>query len=573
MTAYTSFPDLAPPQASHGAAALDRCRADTEGTFAGAGNNLADALDELRGIEGQFDALRRSFGADVGTRLHDSTATTIAAFGGLRTALDGIVADSDLLASTMRRLAADVGELDRVVRTIANVAINARIQGNQLVPPRPQVSAFLARLDEMATAAEEALARVKDSTGTVANGIDALSASGLEVHGRIDRQLLPALLDIAQDGQRMLDRQDEMSRVTADLGADTAAISRDVGRLITGLQIGDSTRQRLERAQEVLDPRTTDAGIAESRAQRAHLAAALLRGAATDAAPELRSGLSALQDFATRTVAAIDRARRFYLSPDNDAAARADCLTSLLPGLLVSLSGMRDRAAGLAGGFETILHLEKVLTGIAHQMRLSGLNAVLICAKLGEDGRPLRELAQWLRVLTDESDAIVARLQARLTEARRLTDCVGQTRVEQIDRDLSVISAAAGSLVTLVADGRATLSEAARAFDRAGRSIPARLGEAQALLVGYLDRLPAIERVADGLDLQARQHPDVADPAARDLASDCLARLRGCYTMAAERRIHDAFCSDAAPSKGAAAPEAAPAQVEPAEQDLDDILF
>jgi hypothetical protein len=87
-----------------------------------------------------------------------------------------------------------------------------------------------------------------------------------------------------------------------------------------------------------------------------------------------------------------------------------------------------------------ILQHESSLRRIAHEIRLSGVNAVIICAKLGEDGRALRELAHWLRELTDESDEIIPRLQTVLGECRDTLHTLTEEQVAGLETLLARFS-------------------------------------------------------------------------------------------------------------------------------------
>ena len=229
---------------------------------------------------------------------------------------------------------------------------------------------------------------------------------------------------------------------------------------------------------------------------------------------------------------------------------------------------MRSRADDLRGRLDVILKHEATIRQIAQQVRLSGLNAVLICAKLGKEGRSLRELAQWLRTLTDESDAIVQRLQVSLDDTRQRTREAGQAGVDRLEEALSGFIGDAEALNGAMVQIDAVVTETARGFDAAGKELPLRLGHAAARLSDFRAALGDLDPFLMGLAWRRMLMADPVLPFAdASLGAEVLGRLRRRYTMQQERAIHDGITG-----AGLAAPMAAPPQAS-LEEDLDDILF
>ncbi len=266
-----------------------------------------------------------------------------------------------------------------------------------------------------------------------------------ELRQELTTRVLPALSRFAVIAQRVQDGRDEMTRTSADLAARMKAVFTEVSRLIMALHSGDSTRQRLERVREiVLD--VGDHGDAALDAVLLDLARALADAAKGDAAAEIGVSVEALDLVRRSADTAMQTARQFYFGQtgqrqDAGAVASGSSDAAQLDGSIARvrrhLVAMRSRADDLRGRLDVILKHEATIRQIAQQVRLSGLNAVLICAKLGKEGRSLRELAQWLRTLTDESDAIVQRLQVSLDDTRQRTREAGQAGVDSLEEALS----------------------------------------------------------------------------------------------------------------------------------------
>ncbi|MDP2087013.1 MAG: hypothetical protein Q8K20_17605 [Gemmobacter sp.] len=554
----------------------------TETCFVDAGDSLARAVDALRETKALFARLDAALSDETGRELARLIAQTYGNVEALRADFDGFVTQSLHLRAAVRSVRVEVGELDRVVRTISSVSINARILGNALMPPRPQVNSFIERLAQMSSEAETILREVKGAVAGIGHDTDRMDQTLQELYQDLMLQVLPALARFAAVAQNVQDGRAEMTAVSADLGQQMKDVFTEVSRLIIALQTGDSTRQRLQRVQGVLAtvsaPGTPGNGL---DAVLVGLARALTDGARTDAESEVDVSIAALETVRRNADHAMQTARAFYFARagrGRDGAALAgtpDRLEQSLDRARRHLVAMRRRATALSGWLDVILKHEGRIRQIAQQVRLSGLNAVLVCAKLGEEGRSLRELAQWLRALTDESDAIVLRLQGNLADTQSRTDAAAQAGVERLELALSGFIADAESLNEAMSHIHATVADTARGFDGVGRELPVRIGQAEARLAafraaladlgGYSMMLELIGAVLGGQMARFGDGPD---------AAAMLDRLRTLYTMQQERAIHDAVVANwqGVPDAPRAAPRPVVAPVA-VEETLDDILF
>lgn len=535
-----------------------------ERSFVTAGMQLDAALTALRGLQPAFTALEDAFGPDATAALGAAVADTAAAAARVGAGLGLLLDDTGLLAARIARIQAEITALDQVIRTIAIVAVNARVQGALLVPPRPQVSAFLGRLAEMSAAAEAALAMVKDGSTTVSRDLGALGTEGQALRKLVDRQLLPALAAQGQEAETRVARQGDLAALTAARAADVAALRAEVGRIVHGLQTGDATRQRLDNAARALEPIPPHDGLG-SLGPRLRLSAVLIRGALADTRPSVVTALDALQAIRVLAAGAVGPTATGFLDRARDGADGTDLGDLELPRR--HLETMRTIVAKLAEGFGVILGLEGTLPRIAHEVRLAGLNATVICARLGHEGRGLRELAQWLHGLTDESDAIVLRLQDDIAAARDLARRLGSEQIDGLAQGLADVSAAAPRLAELTGVGIATVAAARAAVGQAGQSVPGHLNAAQSALTGFAAAGETLAGLADRLEMAGTGLPEGPDTAA---AFDW---LRARYTVPVERVLHDALARTVGAADLSADTPPPPAEAPPVDQTLDDIFF
>ncbi|MEY4983201.1 MAG: hypothetical protein RIR62_1467, partial [Pseudomonadota bacterium] len=550
---------------------LEKVLRITEESFVTAGDGLARAVDILRGTEALFARLDVTLGDETSRQLASLISETFANVEVIRADFDDFTRQSDALRVAVRGVRLEVNELDRVVRTISNVSINARIQGNGLLPPRPQVNSFIERLASMASEAEGILQEVKDAMVGIGHDTAAIDSALLELRQELMLRVLPTLSRFAAIAQKVQDGRAEMTAMSADLSGRMRGVFAEVSRLIMALQVGDSTRQRLERVREV----TGEASVAEPELEAVltDLARALADAACGDALSEVGVSLASLAEVRRNADQAMQAARLFYFSQagrgrDGNGGGDAEALEAALARVRRHLVEMRARAEALRGRLDVILRHEATIRQIAQQVRLSGLNAVLICAKLGEEGRSLRELAQWLRTLTDESDAIVQRLQVKLDETRHLASEAGQAAVDRLETALSGFIGDAEQLNGAMVQIDSVVEDTARGFDAAGRELPLRLGQAAGRLETFRAALAEVAELSLILGLRRLAMPEAAPFDEGTPGAAVLAGLRSRYTMQQERAIHDGIVG-----AGKTVSVAAPQTVAVEEDSLDDILF
>lgn len=558
----------------------------TEKCFFEAGDSLSRAVDQLHGTQALFARLEDTLGDETGRHLAQLISRTTGNIESIRADFDGFLGQNADLRMAVRGVRVEVGELDRVVRTISSVSVNARILGNALMPPRPQVIAFIEWLARMSQEAETILRDVKDAMAGIGQDSDMMDQTLQDMRQDLMQQVFPALARFAVVAQKVQAGRAEMTEFSAGLSDRMKAVFAEVSRLIVALQSGDSTRQRLQRVQDVLAAVSGEGAqaIAPRKGLDAvlhGLAAVLAEAARADAEGEVDVSIAALAVLQRDAEQAMQSARQFYFARtghNRDGASNGapDKLDESLDRVRHHLEAMRARAQGLAGRLDVITKHEATIRQIAQQVRLSGLNAVLICAKLGEEGRALRELAQWLRALTDESDTIVIRLQGRLAETRDRTEAAGQAGVDRLEQALMSFISDAQALNCAMARIDSTVTETSRGFDAAGRSLPVQISQAEASLTEFRTALGEIDGLCTMLRLQhamlaAAPHPFVQGSPEAEI----LAGLRARYTMQQERSLHDAYLAAAGhglPDSGASPVTSSPSAAS-GDEALDDIFF
>lgn len=553
----------------------------TEGAFVQAGNSLEDSLTQLQSLRTAFSALELTLGAEASLALKGQVADVTRRSADLRSGFDQFGATTRSLREIMAQIRSEVRSLNTVVSLFANISINARIQGNSLMPPRPQINSFIARLGSLSAEADDILRAVNEAMAAALDAVLEIEAAQSALSDELQQNTLPEIESFTSIARGISDDQAALHDASVQIASKMQAVSSDVGTLVMSLQIGDTLRQRLEQVHASLALATHGPN---EKALSLHMAPVLAEGAIADAMPYIDDAMAALQAVADRG-AEINRAatssafgtgalRRARSGQDAVERLEASLHTNraLFAAMQVSAQTARDQ-------IESILGYNPALQRIAQHLRMAGINAVIACARLGEEGRALRELAQWLRAMTDESDSTMERLQIVLARSRDAIFSVSQDLIVRSDENLTEFVAASTRLGGAIGHTNAVLADTSGRFDAVAADLATRLASANGALRLVRSRMIDAGPTIAVLRLLASVHPKPGVESAD--AQDYLSTLRRCYTMASERTLHDrlvaSFATDAPEGVSIETLDNAKSEPAPATSaavdDLDDILF
>ncbi len=540
-----------------------------EETFLQAGDGLGNAVDELQSLSSRIAEMEDAIGPANEAELARLIGLMDQHMATLTTDCDNFQSASGNLRGSVRSIIAEVRELDQVVRTIANITINSRIQGNSLVPPRPQVTAFIDRLSEMSEESEEILAEINDTMSTVTFDISAMEHEQQQMLSELRQKVIPEIASLSHMSAQMKESQAGLFDASKELANRSEEVSREVSRLIIALQIGDSVRQRIERIEDTLcEMDTSRPGEASVMID---LALDLWSSAKADSVAEGEAALNSLGVVLEQGQHAIRNAensafrRNPFLNETNGGGKRS--MSKWVETNHTHFDVLKTHAHTVHQRLEVIRKHEERLRRIAHQIRLSGINAVIICAKLGSDGRALRELAHWLRDLTDESDAIVHRLQKILVQARDAIHELTEVQIGGIEGCLQNFSKDSTVLTKLIDETSAIVGSTVTLFSRTARTLPTNVESAIHGMSRFIQSAGNCDHgLAQLRDFRMMFPALAAIDHLDDETVETLNSLRIKYTMESERVVHDAVLSQIEGLETAQAEQAE-------ENDEDDIFF
>ena len=142
----------------------------TEDAFVVAGNSLEDSTADIRALRTAFSELETTIGSDADAALKRHISEISDQGSAMQTGFYEIATGTIEMRRIVAGVRREVRCLGTIVRLIGNISINARIQGNSLQKPKPQIRSFVDRLGQLSAEAEAILS---DVNGAMAAALEA----------------------------------------------------------------------------------------------------------------------------------------------------------------------------------------------------------------------------------------------------------------------------------------------------------------------------------------------------------------------------------------------------------------
>lgn len=540
----------------------------TERAFLRAGSSLEQAINRferlsapLSGLSALAEAGEFAAATDEATRLEEK-AMAFAASG--RPLFDRIAA----LAAGSDALQADLGAMRQIIRTMSIVALNARVTVASLTEQNAGLEVFTSAATSQVIEASGIIGQITDTVEGMGRRLQAAAEEAESLSHLLGRHLGPALSGLRID---MAAFEAELARTTAE-GSALVKHGEEFRRAITtavmSLQIGDTTRQRLEHVAGFLEE---VAPLDAEGAMIAHLALALAAGHLRDAherhAAAIVTARAALRDSGQETAEIGRISARIATAPRHNLKHHLQRLQAILSDCRTAQGRLVTVAEGLSEGLGNLLQILDRMSGVEDRMGMIGLNAVIACVQLGDEALALREISLQLRELAATS---ADRLRQITIGLSTMGDEAGATAAELAGRfrfdldDLTLAGERVFDVLSRIETGilttGATVERERRMAERDVAAGIAALDGHSAAFADLLAIAPALDRWSDRLE------GGEAGVAAGQAMTDIRAR----YTMAAERLVHDAIVGRLCPGVPVEGTDEARTQ---GADDLSDFLF
>jgi len=554
------------------ARALAEPRERIEAAFVAVGGRLTEGAGLLNVLTRLFEALPEALqGAEVeeaGTRLRavaDKAAELSGTFAQEK-------ADLDKLVEVVAAANGPIAELRRTVKMMGIVSVNARVTAAGIVGDSDDFDVFTT---DIATLSDTA-GRTIHEFSQVYRQLTVEVGKAASQRARFEAQHADTLSGLAESLRRTIAALDAQRAAAAEGSAETGRVSRQIvgriGSAVMALQVGDSTRQRLEHVEAGLETLAglvegqpasgvvlDAAGLAAARAAIAALEEAQLAQTAGSFAAEVAEAEQSLADLASDAGTIMARSRDLYGAESGKSSAMAGLSAQLraATAILRDFEAERGKLEAVARAVHdtvgVLLGHVAAVQDIEANMRLVSLNAAVRCAQLGPRGASLTVIAMQLRELTSETVSAAEAAMARLDESSTLAAAFGAAAGADGAKSLGDLEQQANLAMDLLSGLDARLEAALARLNGDGPKV---IGLLQAAARGLQGQSGLAEAMADtGMGIAALS----PDPLPQSLDADVVAIIEGLrqtYTMEAERAVHAGLFGALAAT--ASTPEAEP---------------
>ena len=339
-----------------------------------------------------------------------------------------------------------------------------------------ELSELRRALYEMGAGLRSLVAHVENAVGAVEEAVGALRTTSDEVGAHVDRQedaaraiaataanVAGAALEVTGNVDSLLASAAETSRGTSELDGSVARTAARMDELSSSID---------EIASTIAEMTASVRGI-EGRAEQLLSASE----AAAQAVTELRSSERSVGGYAeeTRTIAG-----GVAVEARQGAAAVAETAEAI-DGVRESFDRVREAINALAARSTAIGQVVSVMDGVAGQTALLSLNASIIAAQAGEQGRSFNVVAGSIRGLADRTSGssreIGELIEAVRAEIGRAVNAVGEGAL-RVERGTEC-AAGAGRALSGILERCGETAERASDILRAGAAQSERLGEVE----------------------------------------------------------------------------------------------
>jgi hypothetical protein len=570
--------------------------AAAEADFLAIGDRLGEAAGILGGLTSLFDALPMQL---EHSDIDDATSHFAAVAVNVTGMASALASEKRILAQLQAsniEVSAQIDRLRSTISAISVLAVNARIEAAHIGTDGADFSVFTDSIRRLVMIAGNTIKRFSDEHGRLLDLLKSAStkqAAFEKNHGESLR-LVVQRLDAGLSS--VAERRALASAAAANIGAKTKQIAREIGAAVSALQISDITRQRAEHVGHALETLALGLGPVRIEPERpadkadwgnslasdqrrtvisavSQIQSAQLLHAADAFEQEVSRIIAALGDLAESARTIIRTGAEVYGASGGEETsflAELGREVRMVNSLMVECGAARsevDRVASEAGAsLKELLAQIGSIRQIEVEMRLIGLNTILRCGTLGNQGRTLRVIAQELRGFAnqtiDDAQGVISALDAVAYGADELTR---KTRARQDDQALSLDERMSISLQRLENVG-SNLSKALATLQGEGSRAAALLNETATGIRVHRDVCHALRDGRGRLE-QITGASSVREADMDMVRDQVLSLFEGRYTMASEREIHDMVFGRAGDNPGDGAEQAA------SEVTVDDLLF
>lgn len=537
---------------------------------------LTSIMDVLAQLIGSMDRLTGALDGETASAVMASIQKTVTDLAGLPGKESSRGERFGDIAALCLRLQAEVEAMREIMRYLRTFAVTMKITGAHLfdfssfaeeIRERIQqgaeeVESFGQQLQEM----QDQIVRARAiSAGMVAEYSGAVPGIVEELHSNIGK--------IGQEHQAM-------ALLAAEVKQQAQGVQGKIATVLSNLQIGDITRQRIEHirgAFDILDAFIDEASEldpaeeAQMRLRVARLAAAQIDETLQDFLGGCADVLRVMSSFATDAQSVLEIRDKIVGLPGAKGAISLRALEESVAGAHALVSKVEasgadaDRTAtSVVMTAQALLEGIRIIQQIEIDIHHMALNSTLRCHKLGEAGRSVDVVSAELRTFAAHLERPAGKIVSTLHELEQISQGFGGDVVADGDRISVPLADALGAIRGICTQ----VDEGLRDFAADGQNVFSTISGAISTL-DFESELGEALRECLALASQIAVGHLKEDDAYPDPVAELGGKIFAIYSMAQERDIHRTLFPAPPEQAAIGSSEEAPED----DDDLDALLF
>jgi hypothetical protein len=555
---------------------LDTAHRRIEERFTQGAVALTAIMDVLGQLIGSMDRLTGALDGETATAAMASIQKTVTDLAGLPEKETARGARFGEIVTLCQRLQSEVEAMREIMRYLRTFAVTMKITGAQISEFSNFAEEIRERIQEGAEEVESFGQQLQEMHDQTVRARAISSAMVAEYSGAVPGIVEELQCNIVKIGQE----HQTMALLAAEVKQQAQGVQTKIATVLSNLQIGDITRQRIEHIRSAFDilesaiseaPQLEPAEEAEMRLRVARLGAAQMDETLRDFLGGCADVVRVMSSFAGDAQNVLDIRDRIVGLPGTKGVISLNALRESVAGAHALVSKVEasgadaDRTAtSVVMTAQSLLQGIRIIQQIEIDIRYMSLNSTLRCHKLGERGRSVDVVSAELRTFAAHLEQPAGKIVSTLQQLEQISQGFGgdvAAEGNRISVPLADALSAIRGICTQVDDGL-------RDFAVQGQNVFSTIGEA----IGTLDfeselgeALRECLTLASALAIGQLGDDDRCPDAVVELGT----RIFGTYSMGQERDVHrEVFPS---PSEQTAVDQAEEASEK--DDDLDALLF
>lgn len=534
---------------------LESARSQLEERFLDGGSVLVTVLDTLSKLVELLDqvgtSLKEEEAADAKRKLLLTAELLKAVPGNHATRQQSLAAVKQISCQFAR----NIDSMNEALRYLRTFAMTAKIAGASVADFSDFVSEIMERIQFATQEVKDLAARV-DALAAQIDGADIKSNGPLENYFDDLPKIVTRLLKNGAEIETQKQNLSAMALKVSDLARKAQA---KVGQVLSAMQIGDITRQRIEHCQTAFEiaEEAVGGGAAISSTERdaimgtiTRLVAELLAESTADfhrdssrvveTIHSLGGDVAALMKLYEAMILAQHPERGNPISVVHEDLVTARGMVANIAQAAGVAASLSRNTAGLIGELTTSVETIQL---VRRDIQYMALNTTLRCGRLGEEGRPINVVTGELRVFASVLDDDAGQILNTLKQLQEQSAGLETTDAGKSDGETESLEGLLDSAVPMLAEAARTMEDNMQALRLTAEDMSAKVTRA----ISRLDFKAGIGEIMAACTEEAIAASEQWDPT-QEMTPTLAAigeRIGKTYTMVAERNIHASVFGEA----------------------------